>query len=123
MAKALGIGGVFFKSRDPAALAQWYKQHLDFPLGEGFNGAVFPAANLPDNAYAVWGLFEENTEYFKPSSRDFMLNIMVDDVAGALQQVIAGGARQVGEIETMEYGVFGWFEDPEGNKVELWTPA
>jgi predicted enzyme related to lactoylglutathione lyase len=51
-----------------------------------------------------------------------MINLAVDDLDGALSQVVEGGAETVGGIEEQEYGRFGWFVDPEGNKVELWQP-
>ena len=123
MAKALGIGGIFFKCRDGEKLAQWYERHLGIQLGEGFVGASFHPETLPDRAYTIWGLFKEDTEYFNPSPREFMINLIVDDVEEALQQVVEGGAEQAGEVEVLEYGTFGWFIDPEGNKVELWKPA
>jgi len=90
MAKALGIGGVFFKSTDPKKLAAWYAEHLGM------------------------------TDYFAPSTKDFMINLIVDDVAVALQQVLAGGAQIIGEIADYDFGRFGHFVDPDGNKIELW---
>ncbi len=122
MARVLGIGGVFFKSRDRARLAAWYAEALGLEIND-FGGAVFTRDDLPSAAYSVWGPFDRDTDYFKPSRKGFMLNLIVDDVDTALAQVVAAGGRQVGQIEDYEYGRFGWFVDPDGNKVELWCPA
>lgn len=120
MAKVLGLGGLFFKSPDPERLLAWYAKWLG--LGDGKASVEFQFTSMPANAFTVWSPFAANTEYFAPSSRDFMFNLVVDDLDGALTQVHAGGGRIVGEIEEHEYGRFGWFVDPDGNKVELWQP-
>ena len=75
---------------------------------------------LIEAGYVVWGAFKSNTRYFDPATKPFMFNLIVDDVDGALAQIEAGGASIIGEVETHENGRFGWFLDPEGNKVELW---
>jgi len=123
MAKVLGIGGVFFKSKDTEAIGQWYKTWLGFEIEPSFGGSVFFPGNLPANAYTVWSPFKADTDYFAPSANTYMINLIVDDVAAALAQVNEGGATLVGELESSEYGDFGWFMDPDGNKVELWKPA
>ncbi|HSR42771.1 MAG TPA: VOC family protein [Longimicrobiales bacterium] len=122
MAKALGIGGVFFKCRDRTALGAWYRRYLDLPVNER-GGVEFDLGSIPPGAYCVWGPFEEKTHYFNPSLKEFMINLIVDDLDGALSQVEEGGATLVGGVEEYDYGRFGWFIDPEGNKVELWEPA
>lgn len=122
MARALGIGGVFFKSQDREGLGAWYAEHLGLPVSE--HGSVaFDLHDLPAGSVCVWGPFEADTEYFDPSDRPYMFNLIVDDLEAALDQVVAGGAKLAGEIEEYPYGRFGWFMDPEGNKVELWQPA
>ena len=112
------IGGVFFKSRDPKALGAWYQRWL----GVEFDGqsAGFKPASMPPAAVTVWAPFDAVTKYFDPAQRDFMINLVVDDLDGALAQVKEGGATLVGGIEEADYGRFGWFVDPDGNKVELW---
>ena len=122
MAKALGIGGVFFKSQDPKHLAAWYGTWLGLEIDPSFGGTSFHPSQLPDKAYTVWSPFKESTTYFDPSTNPFMINLIVDDLSGALSQVKKGGATLVGDPEESEYGAFGWFIDPEGNKVELWQP-
>ncbi|MEO1320821.1 MAG: VOC family protein, partial [Pseudomonadota bacterium] len=59
---------------------------------------------------------------FAPSDQTFMINLIVDDLDGALAQVAAAGATLHGEPERSEFGAFGWFTDPAGNKIELWQP-
>jgi len=121
MAKALGIGGVFFKSKDPKALCEWYAQHLGFTVDK-WGGVKFEPGAMPAGGCTVWTPFKQATDYFNPSTKEFMLNLVVDDVAGVLEQARTGGATIVGEIADYDYGKFGHFIDPEGNKVELWQP-
>ncbi len=125
MAKVLGIGGVFFKSPDPARLQGWYAQTLgiEAQMAEGTSYAIFSPSAMPENGYTVWSLFDPKTAYFAPSSKEFMINLVVDDLEEALRQVAAGGGQVVGEVQKSEYGGFGWFIDPDGNKVELWQPG
>jgi predicted enzyme related to lactoylglutathione lyase len=124
MAKVLGVGGIFFKSPDPQKLNQWYAQWLGMSI-ETESGMLFvpfkPNA-MPTNGYTVWSAFNATTCYFAPSDKEFMFNLVVDNLEEALRQVTAGGAEEVGDIEKSEYGRFGWFMDPDGNKVELWQP-
>lgn len=122
MAKVLGIGGIFFKSRDPEALGAWYERCLGFRVSD-WGSCEFPAAQVPANAYSVWSPFSADTEYFAPSTQPFMVNLMVDDAAAVIARAVAQGAAQVGQLETHEYGTFGWILDPEGNKLEIWQPA
>ena len=121
MAKVLGLGGVFFKSADPEKLGAWYKQWLDVPV-EHPHGACLWHRNLPPGAMSVWSPFKQDTEYFAPSDQAFMVNLIVDDVEGCLKRVAEGGATVMPDREDGEFGKFGWFLDPEGNKVELWCP-
>ena len=121
MAQVLGVGGVFFKSDDPAELGAWYKKWLGVPAHPEW-GASFTPDTVPPGGFTVWAPFKRDTTYFEPSPNSFMINLMVDDLDGALAQVAEGGAEIVGEIADEPYGRFGWFLDPEGNKVELWEP-
>ena len=122
MASAIGIGGVFFKSANPAKLAQWYARHLRLEL-EMPTAASFKSKAMPKGGLSVWSPFPADTRYFAPSKQPFMINFVVDDLDGALRQVKRGGAKIVGEIQAESYGRFGWFLDPERNKVELWEPS
>ena len=124
MAKVLGIGGIFFKSPDPEKLCQWYSQWLGLPIEteSGMSFVPFHPNSMPSKGYTVWSAFSSTTCYFAPSDKEFMFNLVVDNLDEALKQVTAGGAQAVGDIEKSEYGRFGWFMDPDGNKVELWQP-
>jgi hypothetical protein len=93
MARVLGIGGVFFKSKDAAALGRWYADALGVPLGTDWGGANFSPDNLPEGSYSVWCPFKADTDYFNPSTQPFMINLIVDNVAEALQQVTDGGGE------------------------------
>ncbi|MCE3262718.1 MAG: glyoxalase [Pseudoduganella sp.] len=122
MAKALGVGGIFFKSKDPQALMTWYQACLGLP-DESKDYASFAPAAMPPNGATVFSPFKSTTSYFAPSKREFMINFVVDDLDGALKQVADGGGTLVGDVQSFDYGRFGWFIDPDGNKVELWEPA
>ncbi len=119
MAQVLGVGGIFFKSKDPGALQAWYQRVLGMPEGAYVS---FPPSSMPEGGATVFSPFKESTDYFAPSTREFMINLVVDDLDGILAQVAAAGGEQVGAIQDESYGRFGWIMDPEGNKVELWQP-
>lgn len=121
MARVIGLGGIFFKSPDPKALGEWYKTHLGLPV-EDWGGAAFHLSAQSISGYTVWSPFKHDTDYFTPSPAAFMFNLIVDDLAQALAQVSQAGAEIVGDVEQSEFGSFGWFVDPDGNKVELWQP-
>lgn len=117
MAQATGIGGVFLRARDPKALYAWYEKHLGLPKGGG--GFMFPAER--QCAVLVLSFFPQSSDYF-PASQPAMLNFQVDDLNGVLDGLIADGVSVDPKRESSEYGSFGWFTDPEGNRVELWQP-
>jgi predicted enzyme related to lactoylglutathione lyase len=120
-----GIGGVFFKARDPKALAVWYRTSLGVPTAEGETHALFTAQG-PDAtgapAVTVWSAFPPDTDYFGPGPAGFMINYRVADLDAMLAQLRAAGTRVDDRIEESEYGRFGWATDPEGNRFELWQP-
>lgn len=119
MAQVLGVGGVFFKAEDPAALCDWYRRVLGFDIAEaGF--ASFPP---PDRGYSVWSAFPADTRYFTPSSQPFMINLMVDDLDGVLAHASAAGVEPLGKDYADAAGRFAWLLDPAGTKIELWEPA
>ncbi|HVS03893.1 MAG TPA: VOC family protein, partial [Thermoanaerobaculia bacterium] len=91
------------------------------PVQHPHGASLLPQA-MPAGGLTVWSPFPRDTTYFDPPGREYMVNLVVDDLEGALSQVREGGAEVVGEVEDYEYGRFGWFVDPEGNKVELWQP-
>jgi predicted enzyme related to lactoylglutathione lyase len=120
MASVLGVGGIFFKSKDPKALGKWYAKWLNMKVDA--YGATLQPANYPPGGFTVWSPFSSDTNYFSPSTAEFMINLIVDDLEQALDQVKEGGAQLVGDIQQEDYGDFGWFIDPDGNKIELWQP-
>jgi predicted enzyme related to lactoylglutathione lyase len=119
MAKVLGVGGIFFKSPDPAALMAWYQRYLGL---ENSGYAVLPPSAMPPGGATVFAAFKADSDKFAPSTREFMFNLVVDDLDAALKQVVEGGAQLVDEVVSDAIGSFGWFMDPDGNKVELWQP-
>jgi predicted enzyme related to lactoylglutathione lyase len=121
MSRVLGLGGVFFKSRDPAALGAWYREWLGLPVQDPYGASLRPE-EIPAGGWQVWAPFAADTAYFEPASAPFMINLIVDDLEGCLARVAAGGAQVLPRREESDYGRFGWFLDPEGNKVELWQP-
>jgi predicted enzyme related to lactoylglutathione lyase len=113
-----GIGGIFVRARNPEALARWYAEHLGVRL-EDYGGANF-VAEAGD--VTVWSLFTADSDYF-PREQAAMVNFRVGDLDAMLAHLRAGGADVDDRVEEYEYGRFGWFTDPEGNRVELWEPA
>lgn len=120
MERVIGIGGVFFKARDAHALAEWYRDHLGLPLEEGQTYATLESGGAGE--ITVWSAFPESTEYFDPSRSPFMVNFRVRDLDAMLAQLRDAGAQVDDRVEDEGYGRFGWFMDPEGNRVELWEP-
>lgn len=118
VARILGIGGVFFKSSDPTAVARWYGRVLDFPHEAGWNGARFTGRGP---GYQVWSPFNANTRYFEPSPLPYMVNLTVDDLDGVLDRAQRQGVLPVGR-EDDPLGRFAWLVDPWGQKLELWEP-
>ncbi|MFZ6679747.1 VOC family protein [Undibacterium sp. Tian12W] len=120
MKRVVGIGGVFFKAKDPQALSAWYQDHLGFELSP-WGGAVFKA-NGDGTEKTAWSLFPADSTYFAPSTQPFMINYRVDDLHALLAALRAEGCDVDAKVDESEYGKFGWVMDPEGNRVELWEP-
>ena len=127
--RVTGIGGVFFKARDPVALAAWYREHLGVPVAPDGTHALFAAE--PDGggdaaagapAPTVWSTFPADTEYFGAGPAHWMINYRVPDLDAMLAQLRAAGAWVADEVQDGEYGRFGWAADPDGNRFELWQP-
>jgi predicted enzyme related to lactoylglutathione lyase len=122
--RVLGVGGVFFRSPDPAHLGSWYAEHLGLQVENWgqTHGTSFAPADMPPTGFTVWSAFSDDTEYFGNSGQGHMINLVVDDLDAALDKVRAGGAEVLEEREDHDFGRFGWFVDPDGNRVELWEP-
>ena len=120
--RALGIGGVFFRSPDPALLGSWYAENLGLQIENWgkTHGTSFSPADMPATGFTVWSAFAADPEYFGHSGQGHMINLVVDDLDAALSNVQAAGAEVLEEREEHDFGKFGWFIDPDGNRVELW---
>jgi predicted enzyme related to lactoylglutathione lyase len=124
MKRVTGIGGIFFKAKDPVALCAWYKKHLGIEVQE-WGGAVFTwtdESGEPVNGTTIWSVSAADGNYFAPSASTFMINYRVADLAEVLQALRNEGCNVLDKTEESEYGKFGWVMDPDGNKVELWQP-
>lgn len=121
--KVIGIGGVFFLSENTDSLKNWYSENLGFSTDE--YGATFPSRNMtrPDEVnYLQWSPFKQDTDYFEPSKREFMINYRVQNLEGLLTKLKENGVTILDEIASYSYGKFVHIMDLEGNKIELWEP-
>ena len=120
-----GIGGVFFKSKDPKNLIDWYNRHLGMQISEHAY-MMFQwrdHANPALEKSTTFSIFNETSDYYAPSEKPFMINFMVNELDALMAQLKADVIQLVGEIGHYDYGNFGWIMDPEGNKIELWEPV
>ena len=122
-ARVTGIGGIFFKAKDPTALVEWYRRHLGirsedtvalFTWRSGRDGRV--------RGHTVWSIFPAHTKYFGGGGASFMINYRVKDLDGVLAALRNAGVETDRKVEDSEHGRFGWVTDPEGNRIELWEP-
>jgi predicted enzyme related to lactoylglutathione lyase len=117
MAKITGFGGAFLRADNPKALYAWYEQHLG--VGSTYGSFLFPAKE--QRAKIAVAFFPRGSDYFPPS-QPAMLNFQVDHLDEVLDKLSAAGISVDPKREQYDYGRFGWFTDPEGNRVELWEP-
>ncbi len=122
MAKVLGVGGVFFKAKDPGALASWYRDVLGLEM-DAWGGTFFTpeAMAAQPGAGTVFSPFGADTDYFAPSTKDFMINLAVDDLDGILASCARHGLEAKVDADD-DNGRFAHILDPEGTKIELWQP-
>jgi len=121
--KVTGIGGIFFKCKDPGKLREWYKQNLGLSTND--YGAVFEwrqGADTLQKGFTQWSPFKETTKYFNPSTKDFMINYRVENIDRLVNELKLNGVTVTDSIESYDYGKFVHILDPEGNKIELWQP-
>ena len=119
--RVTGLGGFFFKTEDPDGIKDWYKNHLG--LNTDAYGCTFWWKDEKGNKCSTqWCPFEQKTDYFEPSKKDFMFNYRVENLVELLKELKKEGVTVLGEVEEYDYGKFGWILDPEGNKIELWEP-
>jgi catechol 2,3-dioxygenase-like lactoylglutathione lyase family enzyme len=117
-----GIGGIFVVSKDPKALAAWYRDVLGISL-ERWGGATFRYDATGHPAVVVWNAFKEGGSYLAPSQRDFMLDFAVDDLDAFLTRLTAKGVTILKRDDSDPSGKFAWILDPDGTKIELWQPT
>jgi predicted enzyme related to lactoylglutathione lyase len=121
--KVTGIGGIFFKCKDPKKVRAWYQAHLGLNMNP--YGAVFEwrqGADTLKKGFTQWSAFNEKTSYFAPSEKDFMINYRVADLDGLLAQLKKDSVTILDKVEVVDYGKFVHIMDIEGNKIELWEP-
>ncbi|CTP92540.1 putative glyoxalase/bleomycin resistance protein/dioxygenase superfamily protein [Xanthomonas translucens pv. poae] len=124
MKRVTGIGGIFFKANDPAALQALYKRHLGIDV-QVWGGTAFPwsdAAGTPVAGSTIWSIGAAQGDQFAPSTAPFMINYRVEDLHALVELVREEGCNVLERVDDSEYGKFAWVIDPEGNKVELWQP-
>lgn len=121
--KVTGIGGIFFKCKDPKTLKEWYSKNLGLNVNQ--YGSVFEwrqGADTTKKGFTQWSPFKETTKYFLPSTKDFMINYRVEHMVELLAELKKNGVTVVDTMETYDYGKFVHILDLEGNKLELWEP-
>lgn len=120
--RVTGLGGFFFKTKDPDKIKQWYKNHLG--LDTDRYGCTFWWKDAAGKDCSTqWSPMNEDTNYFRPSKSSFMMNFRVENLTELLQALEHEGVTIIGEIEEYDYGKFGWILDSDGNKLELWEPV
>lgn len=121
--RVTGIGGIFFKCKDPKKIKEWYNIHLG--LNTNQYGTVFEwrqGADTTKKGFTQWSPFAEKTKYFEPSEKDFMINYRVENLEALVVELKKEGVTITDSIVTVDYGKFVHIIDIEGNKVELWEP-
>lgn len=122
--KVIGIGGIFFKTADPAQTREWYRKHLGLTGKGGI--AILPWRDRNDpqiERMTVWRAFPTSTKYFDPGTSSFMVNYIVDDLDALLERLQKEGVKIDPKRQDDAFGKFAWIYDADGNKVELWQPA
>ena len=125
MKRVTGIGGIFFRAKDPKALGEWYKRHLGIDVHPEWGGAIFnwtDDAGNPVGGTTVWSLTSTESKQFAPGTATFMVNYRVEDARALAKVLREEGCNVLEKVEESEYGIFAWVIDPEGNKIELWQP-
>lgn len=121
--RVTGIGGIFFKCKDPVRMREWYKTHLGLQTNQyGTVFEWFQGADSTKKGFTQWGPFKETTKYFEPSTKDFMINYRVENLDALVTQLKKENVTVTDSIETVEYGKFVHILDIENNKIELWQP-
>ena len=123
MERVSGIGGIFFKAKDPNAMYAWYEKHLGMKQVPEAQSVDFVSKDSAsgEEAHTYWSLFKQDTKYMEPSTSAFMINYRVSDMDALVKHLESEGIQILGR-EDVDYGRFAWIMDPEGNKIELFEP-
>jgi catechol 2,3-dioxygenase-like lactoylglutathione lyase family enzyme len=116
-----GVGGVFFKSKDPKALAAWYRDVLGLKV-EDWGGAALRYDTPQHPPVLVWSPFPQTSGYMAPSTREFMIDFAVDDLDAYVAMLVGKGVTILKRDDKDPNGRFAWILDPDGTKIELWEP-
>lgn len=119
--RVTGLGGIFFKSKDPDAAKNCYKKHLGLET-DNYGCSFWWKDAEGKDCLTQWSPMNEDTEYFEPSKKQFMMNFRVENLEELLEQLKKEGVQVMEKVESFDYGKFGWVIDPDGNKIELWEP-
>lgn len=122
--KVTGIGGVFFKCKNPADVKEWYQNNLGLNTDE--YGVLFESrdTNKPEQKiFLQWSPFPDDSKYFTPSEKEFMINYRVENIEALIDQLKSSGVKILDKLETYDYGKFIHIMDLDGNKIELWEPV
>ncbi len=117
-----GVGGVFYKSKDPKKLQEWYVENLGLKPDEA-GYIYFMWSDLEAPGYTLWAPFPADTKYFEPSEKPSMINFVVSEIEDFVAELKKKGVDVADKIEVTEQGKFMWVLEPEGNRVELWEPS
>ncbi|MGZ3905029.1 MAG: VOC family protein [Bacteroidia bacterium] len=121
--KVTGIGGIFFKSKSVKATKEWYSKNLGLAMTDWGSPFEFRNANRPDEInYLSWSVFKDSTNYFDPSTKEFMINYRVQNIEGLIRNFRKNGVTILDSIAVYDYGKFLHIMDADGNKIELWEP-
>ncbi len=116
-----GVGGIFVKSKDPKALAQWYRDVLGLEV-KPWGGAALPFDAPGHPPKVAWTAFPDSSDHMNPSTREFMINFAVDDMDAIIARLGARGVPILKRDDDDAFGRFAWIQDPDGTKIELWQP-
>ncbi|MGD1944806.1 MAG: VOC family protein [Croceivirga sp.] len=120
--RVTGLGGFFFKTKNPDKIKNWYKTHLGIPT-DRYGWTFWWKDQEGNDCSTQWSPMNNDTTYFQPSEKPYMMNYRVENLLGLLAELKKEGVTIVGEVEEYDYGKFGWILDPEENKIELWEPV
>ncbi len=119
MKRVIGLGGIFFKAKDPKALYEWYRTHLGIESSPEA-GAMWEGTDPENPVFNILSIFPADTQYLGSGPSNFMINLRVDNLTELVQALREEGVQVDDKVEDHEYGKFGWITDPEGNRIELW---